>query len=81
MNQLLFIVIACNFAFLIHHSFGTKYCTEILQDKNIKNIDWPYLKQCVTIANGKGITKEIGENIWHLTKIVKTFNIFNENII
>ena len=75
MNHLHFIVVACNFAMLIHHSFGTKYCPEILQDKHIKHINWSYLKQCVAIANGEGITKDMGENIWRLTKIVSTFDL------
>ena len=73
MNHLLFIVIACNFILLIHYSFGIKYCPETLKDKNTNHINWSYLKQCVAIANGEGITKDVGENIWRLTKIVSTF--------
>lgn len=47
-----------------------RYCHEILQDKNVKKINWSYLKQCLTIVNGEDISKEVGENIWRLMKIV-----------
>lgn len=66
----LFTIFAC-YAFWYAKFVNTdRYCHEILQDKNVKKISWPYLKQCLTIVNGEDIPKEFGENIWRLMKIV-----------
>lgn len=59
-------------------AIGTKYCHEILSDKHVKKINWSYLKQCLTIANGQDISKDIGENIWRLMKIVNIKINFNK---
>ncbi|XP_075158130.1 uncharacterized protein LOC142231407 [Haematobia irritans] len=49
--------------------YSEGYCRETLQDENMKNIQWEYLRQCLAIVSGETASKEMSENIWRLVKL------------
>lgn len=59
------------FPFIILCSNAIINCRNALEDRNIKYIEWSYLKECLILVNGEDMSKNISQNIWNLTKLVK----------